>query len=356
MSNATRNILLDCERMKYPYTGLYYYCLHLGKSLLKEVPNDLGLCFYVPGAAGPVFGPDACYLQQRTVHKLILPQSRFQLWHSTHQASDYFPWKRKMKVLLTIHDLNFLYDPSKSDAKKKKYLAKMKEKIDRADHIVAISNFTLADIRRHLDIGDKPCSVIYNGSNIEEIASLQPPQYRPLSPFYFTIGTILEKKNFHVLPALLLKNRMQLVISGITQSEEYKNRIISEARKLGVADRLVFTGTISENDKQWYLKNCAAFVFPSLSEGFGLPVVEAMHFGKPVLSAKTTSLPEIGGEHAYYFENFDPEHMNQLAREALSGHTPEKAREIREWSAQFEWKASARKYLQLYHQLLNDNP
>ncbi|MEI6947453.1 glycosyltransferase family 1 protein [Paraflavisolibacter sp. H34] len=355
MSTSPHRVLFDCERMKYPFTGLYYYCQHLGKSLLQEARPGLDLCFYLPPSAGPAFGPQACYVPQRSLHKFLLPRKpHFQLWHSTHQASDYYPWRRKMKVLLTVHDLNWLYDRSKTDAKKQRYLSGLKARIDRADHVVAISQFTLNDLRRHIDLGDKPCSVIHNGSNIEEITSLQPPQLQPSAPFFFTIGTIVAKKNFHVLPALLLQNDLQLVIAGITQSEDYKNKIIHEAKRLGVEERVLFTGSISENDKQWYLKNCTAFAFPSISEGFGLPVVEAMHFGKPLLLANATSLPEIGGRHAHYFDHFEPEHIHAVAQKALSEHTETHAAAIRQWSAQFKWPAAARAYLDVYSSLLQE--
>lgn len=347
--------MFDCERMKYPHTGLYHFCLNLGKSLLKTSPENRELCFYTPPGALGSFGEDVCYIQQRSFQKFRLPDTeRISIWHNTYQSSMYIPRRRRLKVLLTIHDLNFLYSGRKSDYKKKKYLRHIRERIESADQLVTISQFTLNDLKQHIDLRGKPCEVIYNGCNIEEIGSLQPPLIQPSAPFLFSIGTIVEKKNFHVLPCLLARNDRLLVIAGITQSEDYKNRIIAEAKKWNVEKRLIFTGAISENDKQWYLKNCEAFVFPSVAEGFGLPVIEAMHFGRPVLLSTCTSLPEIGGKEAYYFHSFEPEAMQRSLEASLHHYkTRQPAAAIKNRSALFSWQKSALEYHRLYNRLLS---
>jgi glycosyltransferase involved in cell wall biosynthesis len=154
------------------------------------------------------------------------------------------------------------------------------------------------------------------------------------------------------LPALLRNNNFQLIISGITQSEEYKQQIIETAQQHGVADRVLFTGSISENDKQWYLQNCTAFVFPSLAEGFGLPVIEAMHFGKPVFLSNLTALPEIGGDAAYYFENFDAAEMQAVLTNGLQHfNNNQQSKIVMERAAMFNWDTIARQYLDVYRSL-----
>ncbi len=96
------------------------------------------------------------------------------------------------------------------------------------------------------------------------------------------------------------------------------------------------------------------FFFPSLTEGFGLPVIEAMAFGKPVFISKLTSLPEIGGPHAYYFHDFQTDHMIEIIEAGLSDHmkNPAKKSEIEKWANQFSWETAASKYLELYQSLL----
>ena len=162
----------------------------------------------------------------------------------------------------------------------------------------------------------------------------------------------MEKKNFHVLPALLAGNNFILVIAGITKSKSYRLEILKEAARYGVEKRVVFTGPVSENDKQWYYKNCEAFVFPSLAEGFGLPVLEAMYFGKPVFLSTYTSLPEIGGDVSYYFQSFDKEDMQLTLKQGLQNYkAPGVSERIIERAASFSWKESAMKYLDVYRSL-----
>ena len=148
------------------------------------------------------------------------------------------------------------------------------------------------------------------------------------------------------MPALLAGNDRLLVIAGITQSELYKQKIIQEAIKHQVEKRVIFTGSISENDKQWYFKNCEAFVFPSLTEGFGLPVVEAMFL------STHTSLPEIGGSVAYYFNSFDKEDMQQTIRQGLQHyHSTGASESVKARASLFSWKEAALKYLEVYRSL-----
>jgi glycosyltransferase involved in cell wall biosynthesis len=152
-----------------------------------------------------------------------------------------------------------------------------------------------------------------------------------------------------VLPALLEGNDKHIIIAGITTSESYKQKILLNAKNHGVSDRVHFTGPISENDKQWYLKNCLAFVFPSLTEGFGLPVVEAMYFGVPIFLSKYTSLPEIGGEVCYYFDSFKKIDMQHTIQQGLQHYSSTNAKEkIQNRSALFNWKKAAIKYLEIY--------
>ena len=347
-------IIVDCERMKYPHTGLYHYCLQLGLSLRKAVdPQKEELSFYVRPSEHNIFGKDANYIAQHSLQKFVLPSLRgYKIWHATYQGTDYFPFHRKIKIAFTIHDLNFMHDESKQDFKRERELKKLQRKIDRADHIIAISEFTLQDIKKYLNLKTS-ASVIYNGCNFSSIVNTTRPQAAPEQKFLYTIGTITGKKNFHVLPALLVNNDLRLIISGIVQSEPYKEKIIEEANRHGVMDRVIFTDSVSENDKQWYMQNCEAFVFPSLAEGFGLPVIEAMHFGKPVILSTLTALPEIGGDAAYYFQNFDAGHMREVLQQSLQHYIsdPGMKEKIKQRAAFFNWEKIAAQYVEVYRSL-----
>lgn len=350
-----RQILLDCERMKYPNTGLYHYCLQLAKALQQALKTSQteSLCVFANDAAATAIDPNIAHITPAFWHKWLLPfAGKFDVWHATHQSTDYFPTNTKKPVVLTIHDLNFLYDSHKKPQKRQRYLQALQQKIDASTHIVAISQHVKNDILQHCNVAHKPISVIYNGCNISDAIIAEKPINIASQPFLYSIGTIAEKKNFHVLPALLVNYNYQLIISGITQSEAYKQQIIDSARQFGVADRLVFTGAISEAEKYWYYQHCEALVFPSIAEGFGLPVIEAMHFGKPVILSTHTSLPEIGGPHAYYFQDFEPITMQQTLLNSLAHYQEQKPQVvIKEWADQFTWQQAAAQYLSIYRSL-----
>ena len=347
-------IIIDCERMKYPHTGLHSYCINLVPALQKIFQPDLEqLSFFLPKELNGYFGKNEEYLFQHSIQKLILPSlKKYSVWHAPQQDSSYYPSKNKLPVVLTIHDINIMHNADKSSAKKKNYIQQLKKKIHRASHVAFISNFTSNDVQQYIDLSNKPFSVVYNGCTIREIIPLQEPANKPAAPFYFTLSTIMKKKNMHVLPALLAGNNMLLLISGITSSEAYKQQIIAEAVKHGVEKRLIFTGPITENDKQWYLKNCTAFLFPSLTEGFGAPVVEAMYFGVPIFLSRFTSLPEIGGDVCYYFPSFEKDVMQQTIQNGLQHYKNSNAAEqIKKRAAQFSWHNAATDYLNIYRSL-----
>lgn len=347
-------IIFDCERMKYAHTGLFHFCYHLGKNLIATRNNN-EICFYTPASVQKIFGENECYLTQHSLQKFFLPSlKKFDVWHGTYQGTSYYPAKRKTKIVLTVHDLNFLYDDKKSVAKKKKYHRKHALKIERADAVVAISNFVKTDILNHFNIDERKVHVIYNGCNIIEGIVADGETFNFKKPFIFSIGTIARKKNFHVLPAALLNNDYDLVIAGIHQDTNYLKEILEKAENLGVKNRVHIIGPVTEPQKYWLLQHCSLFAFPSISEGFGLPVIEAMHFGKPVLLSTATSLPEIGGPHATFLSSFDADNVSLQAMSAIDTFSAEKSVNIKNWAAQFNWHKAAMQYWNVYERVLNE--
>lgn len=348
-----KKILIDCERTKYPHTGLYHFCLNLGNALLSQTdPQHEALYFYLPPAQKKLFGENGRYILQNPLHKLYLPgSSRFDVWHSTHQDVVYRPRTNKVKQLLTVHDLNFLIERRNNPAKIKDRLGQIQRNIDRADAITSISAFTKQVMMEHLQLKNKTVEVIYNGCNINEFPGYDEPVYKPRAPFLFAIGTVLPKKNFHVLPALLQGNDYELVIAGVG-NKQYNAAIMKEAERHGVAGRVVLAGALTEADKYWYYKNCLAFVFPSLAEGFGFPLIEAMYYGKPCFSSALTSLPEIGGDLVYYFNSFEPAAMQSVFGKGMEQYAATRpAAAIRERALQFSWTSAAKAYLNTYRSL-----
>ena len=346
-------ILFDCERLKHSNTGLYTFCESLGQALIKNAAPNQKITAFIPSSANGIFGSHTQYMFQRPWHKLFVPgSSSFDIWHSSNQVSRYHPSAKHVKILLTIHDLNFLIEKRHRSRKIKNQLNLIQKRINKASALTCISNFVAEQVKEHFNLEGKSLSVIYNGCTIADYPDFENPGYKTAKPFLFSIGTVLPKKNFHVLPALLKENDYDLVIAGNLSDPEYVARIKSEAEKFGVPNRLKLIGNISNEERSWYYRNCKAFVFPSIAEGFGLPVIEAMHYGKPVFLSTHTSLPEIGADAAYYFPNFDPEAMQQTLETGLkdfeSGIMASKAKAR---AAYFSWDETAKSYLQLYDSL-----
>jgi glycosyltransferase involved in cell wall biosynthesis len=357
MQQANHKILFDCERMKYANTGLYHFCWELGQELLLQSQGtDIEINLYAKKKVQHQFDTRPGYLEQKALHKFLMPNlDQWQLWHTTHQATDYYPGKDVIATLLTVHDLNFLHETHRSKQKKTREIDKLQRKLDKANRVVAISEFVAKDLRENLQLDPNFLQVIYNGCNIKAQQSIAIPFNKPKSEFLFTIGTVVPKKNFQTLPALLQNNQMQLVIAGAIQNKKTQQEILDQAKALGVADRVIFAGPIAEAEKYWYYQHCRAFVFPSLMEGFGLPVVEAMAFGKPLFLSTLTSLPEIGGTAAFYFKSFEAGQMQDDLVQGLNHYdsNPAMIEQIKSRVAVFSWKASAKSYMQTYQQILN---
>jgi glycosyltransferase involved in cell wall biosynthesis len=181
----------------------------------------------------------------------------------------------------------------------------------------------------------------------------KPSGYIPVIPFLFTMGYVNPKKNFHTLVPLLKNSNFELVIAGRLDDPDYISNMKKQAEAMGLNDRLKILGPVSEEDKAWYLHNCEAFLLPSLAEGFGAPVVEAMAFGKPVFLSNRTSLPEIGGDVAFYFQTFEADHMQQVLKTGLTEYKKNGlAYRIISRGKEFSWEEKAKEYLRVYKSLL----
>ncbi len=348
-------IVFDCERMKYTHTGLFHYCLNLGQHLKKFIdPENEELAFFSPQNVQGIFGLCESYLLQHSLQKFYMPSlSNFDIWHCTYQNSNYVPRRnRKIKVVLSIHDLNFLHY-TKNESKKVKYLRHLQDNINRSDAIVCISEFCYREVITYCNTGNKPVHVIHNGTNALKAPSLFNYSYLPERPFLFSLGVICRKKNFHVLLPLLEQNRdLELLIAGRTDDPQYLHFIQCSAKKLNVEKNLHMLGNISEMEKSWYYQNCYAFAFPSLAEGFGLPVAEAMSFGKPVFLSDRTSLPEIGSNVAFYFRDFNASQMQQVFTQGMQQYEElHMSDAIKQRGTSFCWSKTAKEYLNIYRSL-----
>ena len=350
-------ILLDCESLKDRNSGFSHFVVPLAHELIRQNTRYQLYCYVPPQEVGGLGSQGVRYLTQRSFHKYFNPPSYgLRLWHATSQLSWYVPTSPFTKVVLTVHDLNFLHE-NPNERTYTRQLAMVRRNIRRADYLVTISDFVRQDILRHADLlgytGRQPLRYVPRG--VEDLAPVPPghvPAYMPRRPFLFGLGTINSKKNYHVLAALLQDTDYELVIAGSFAEADYVATIRAAAAQVGAADRVTVLTRISEADKTWYYQHCLAYMQPSLAEGFGLPVVEAMQLGKPVFLSRLTSLPEVGGAAAYYFDDFSPQHLRQVLAAGLARHSPTRAAEAQAQARQFSWAQAAADYLTVYQELL----
>ena len=236
-----------------------------------------------------------------------------------------------------------------------------------ADRIITISESARQDICSHLGIEEEKVEVVYPGCN---------PLFRPLEPeaarqrlrskhgiegsFLFYVGGSDYRKNLDFLITGFAQIREQgyagsLVLAGetfrteIPEVQELKRKI----RELDLANWVLCPGYVEDNDLPAFYCASDLFVFPSLYEGFGLPVLEALACGAPVLASDRSSIPEVGGGVVAYF---DPERLEDLVARVLDLlENPGRLRQMRaagpERAAQFSWEENARAVTSIYESL-----
>jgi glycosyltransferase involved in cell wall biosynthesis len=350
-----KRIILDCDLMRFPHSGLYHYCLNLGMSVSELLNDDERMKFYTPPREKEAFGDGNRTIPEKKWHKFAKPFLwNCDIWHAPFQSGRIIPNRRRhpnVKVLLTIHDLNPLHE-GKPVEEQRKSLAHTQSLIDRSDAIVCISDFCRTDVLRHCNVKNKPIYVIHNGTHKVHTPKLNTSSYKPVRPFLFGMGYINTKKNYHVLLPLLKDESIELVVAGKLDEPDYIDNMKKQANTMGVADRLHILGPVTEGEKGWYFENCMAFVHPSLAEGFGAPVVEVMQFGKPLFLSSLTSLPEIGGQDAFYFSSFDGDHMQEVFYTGMQRYQRGNMSEaLKKRGMMFDWKQKAREYLEVYRSL-----
>ncbi len=343
----SKSVFIECEKISNPNSGLGQFSMHLIHELKKQ-NKSFDFTYFIDKESSNYFDSEDTLFQKKFYHKLLSPNSKsFDTWHCFHQGSKYLPLSRKTKLIYTIHDLNFL-EKYKDSYKRGFFLRALQKRVNRASEITVISHFTKKIVEENLKI-NVPIHVIHNG-NCLNLNFKPEPDKQITMPFLFAIGIIGPKKNFHTLIPLLVQNKdLCLVIAGNNESA-YAQSIIASAKKMKVENRLILPGMINDEQKLWYYQNCTAFLFPSLLEGFGLPVVEAMSLGKPCFISNLTSLPEVGGAEAYYFNSFEPDAMQEVFERGMAdfNSNSNKSSAIIKQASQFTWANAAGKYLDLY--------
>ena len=352
-----KKILIDLSTLRLGYCGLWEYVYRFGTTLLAlNDPSEFELTFLVPSdhpfpKDAPIKIMNMSFFKRHI--KFFVPQH--DLYHAICYPSPFMPGKRyKGKFVGTIHDLNFLYE--KSDNKVQKYLDRYQKGLACVDHLVFISHHTQTDAEKFLKY-EAQNTLIYNGVAFAQNVKTQKPLRLDCldSSYLFTVSTFMRKKNLHTIVQMMLHlPEYKLVIAGKIIHANYFKEVKRLVRKLNLEHRVFFAGEITEAERAWLYAHCDAFLFPSIAEGFGIPPIEAMNFGKPVFVSDKTSLPEICGEYAFYWENFEPECMADIFKTAMDcfRHDPAYPQRLKEYASRYSWNANVSQHLELYRKLL----
>ena len=282
-----------------------------------------------------------------------------------YHATNYFlPPTRSARRVVTIYDLSFLSMPEHSSPKITHVFAKgVRRFAQQADAVLTCSQATKSDVVRLLDVSadrvavaygavDEACVALERDAASERVAE----RFGVRRPFILFVSTIEPRKN---VPALLrafgrLAREIphDLVLAGPKgwQAEA----IFREIDALHLEDRVILTGFITDRADLAALYSAAdLFAFPSLYEGFGLPVLEAMTCGCPVVTADNSSLPEVAGEAALLVDARDVPAIASAMRRVLEDDALRQAMVARGFAqaTRFSWEACARRTLEVYKDL-----
>lgn len=286
-------------------------------------------------------------------------RDRLALLHSMAFA---MPRLAPCPTVVTIYDLSFVHYPDRFPAAQRRYLmAETAYSCRHARRLVAISESGRQDIHRQFGVPPERIDVVTPGVTAD---------YRPLPPaevdafrrrqsldrpFFLHVGTLQPRKNIPVLlDALARLGRPDAWLVLVGGKGWLYDEIFERVRELGLAERVRFAGYVDDAELPLWYNAAAALVFPSLYEGFGLPIVEALACGAPVIAADTSSLPEAGGTAALYF---DPHDADALAAQLAAVLNDEALRRrLREagpaQAARFSWERAGREMAAVYQRAL----
>jgi len=233
-----------------------------------------------------------------------------------------------------------------------KLIQNKKKLIKKAEKIIAISENTKKDIIKYYNIPEKKIDVVYLGTSLYENKSKK-IDWLP-EKYILYVGRRGGYKNFNkmikVIYKILKEENISLVCAG---GGKFKNKELKMFDELSIKDNL-FQINVNDEELTYLYKNAGCLVFPSLYEGFGLPVIEALKLGCPVVSSDRGSLPEIGKEACLYF---DPEKRDSILHSVTKVLFSRKERKNlinkgEKLSKKYDWKICTQKTLQIYKKII----
>jgi glycosyltransferase involved in cell wall biosynthesis len=332
---------LDYTAAVHQEAGIGRYVREMTGALVRLRP-DADLRLFVAGVGGRDLSsaspPAALYpsrLSERTHnrlwHRLRLPlpvewwTGRLDLFHAADFALP--PTMPHTGTVLTVFDLAYEFYPDETMPGMARYLsAVVPRSARRADHVITISEASRADLIQRYKLSPDKVSIAYPGvegrfnprPDPEREAALQARLELPDNPIVLTVGTLQPRKNHGVLveafATLAAASDAVLVIAG-EEGWAY-GEVKRQAADLGLEGQVRFVGFVPDDDLPALYRLADVFVYPSLYEGFGLPVLEAMASGLPVVTSNRSSMPEITGPDAGLL--IDPTDADEIAHAILS--------------------------------------
>lgn len=228
----------------------------------------------------------------------------------------------KIGNVTTIHDLQALHFPEYFSKKKILWLKfAWKRAVNSSDKVIAISDFSKFDIIKRFNVNRDNITRIYNPinvSNYKDNDKIFDKLNIKKNNYLYTVSSMFKHKNLITL-LKTIKNlkkydeNIKLVISGI--SDGGKDEFIKEVKKLNIEKNIIITGFVDNSTRDSLYKNCSIFLFPSIFEGFGMPPIEAMLYGKKVLTTKESCIEEVTKGLANYVD--DPYDIEEWTKKIL---------------------------------------
>jgi glycosyltransferase involved in cell wall biosynthesis len=239
--------------------------------------------------------------------------------------------------------------------------------IKRADKITTVSKDSRNDLIHFYQIPEDKIEVIYNATQFDQVPSIDPDQENEIKKnlgvpdsYLLIVGKLALRKNLDTIIKAVYETKVKigktipLFIVGGKYTISDASGVIDLIKEMDLTNDIIYTGEVSREELQVIYKNATIYLFPSIHEGFGIPLIEAMQFGVPLIASKSSALPEIMGDAGILVEDFlSP----QAWSDAIVNLTPEKRAELKEKglarSRQFSWQASAQQLSNVYRTLLH---
>ncbi|MCE5328767.1 glycosyltransferase family 4 protein, partial [bacterium] len=274
-------------------------------------------------------------------------------------------------IILTVHDLSFYRFPEFNfEWFIKKYQTTVLNNAKRAKKIIADSNSTKLDIVNFMNINPQKIEVVYLAADKkfrklkpDELKKEVPGKFNVKKDYVLSVGTIEPRKNFNTLIKAFnifkksseVSENYNLVIAGKTgwKSEE----TFEELNKSPFKDEIIFTDEVNDNDLVQLYNQASLFVYPSVFEGFGLPILEAMSCGLPVIAANTSSIPEIFQNDEFLINPFKEEEIAEKINLVLVNNDIKKS--LIDFSIKnarkFTWEKTAARTASIYESCIKHN-